>query len=154
MHLTKWRLALFAVFGCFTLAGQPLVQSVTVAGTGLEVNLGTQVGRPFDNRTVAEDVRSLWSLDRFDDIRVETAEGTDHDIAVVFRTSPRQFFIIRNVRIEPNTFGLASTLPEGARIDRRRAHDLTEDMRKQLQERGFTDARVTYELTPAIGDTV
>jgi outer membrane protein assembly factor BamA len=154
MHLTKWRLVASTVFSCYALAAQPLVQSVTVAGTGLEVKLGTQVGRPFDTRIVEQDVRYLWNLDRFDDIRVETAEGTDHDIAVVFRTSPRQFFTIRSVRIEPNSFGLTSTLPEGVRIDRRRAHELAMDARKQLQERGFPDARVTYELTSAMGDTV
>src|SRR5713101_8412110 len=148
MHLTKWRLVASTVFSCYALAAQPLVQSVTVAGTGLEVKLGTQVGRPFDTRIVEQDVRYLWSLDRFDDIRVETVEGTDHGIAVVFRTGPRQFFTIRKVRIEPNTFGLASTLPEGVRIDRRRAHEVAMDAQKQLEERGFPDARVTYELTP------
>jgi len=154
MHLTKWRLVSIALVGCFKLAGQPLVQSVTVVGTGLAVKLGTQVGRPFDTRAVERDLRYLWSLDRFDDIRVETVDATDHGIAVIFRTTPRRVFTIRRVAIEPNTFGLTSTLPEGTCIDRRRAHQIAIDAQKQLQERGFQDARVTYELAPAVGETV
>ena len=125
------------------------MQSVSVPGTGLAVKLATQVGRPYDIRTVEQDVRYLWSLGRFDDIRVETAQGADHGVAVIFRATPRRFFTIHEVRVVPNSFGVAIALAAGARIDREHAHDVALDARKQLQERGFPNARVDFELVPA-----
>jgi Surface antigen variable number repeat len=68
---------------------------------------------------------------------------------VVFQTTPRRFFTIHEVRLEPNTFGLRIAMPEGARIDRERAYDTALDARRRLQERGFPNAQVSYELSPA-----
>ena len=107
------------------------------------MKLATQVGRPYDTRAVEQDVRYLWSLGRFEDIRVEFAEG-----AVVFRATPRSLFTIRQVRLEPNTFELEIPKLEGERIGRERADQAAADARKQLQDRGFFNARVTYELAP------
>ena len=139
---------------CFSLAGEPLVQSVSVPGTGLQVKLTTQVGQPYNSRTVEQDVRYLWSLGRFEDIRVEAAGAPDHDVSIIFHTIPRRYFTIHEVSIEPNSFGLKVVLPQGTRIDRERAHHIAVEARKEVQERGFTNAQVTYELTPARHDEV
>ncbi len=123
-------------------------------GTRLEVKLATQADQPYDVRAVEQDVRYLWSLRRFEDIRVETAEGCDHNVAVVFHTTPRRFFTIHEVKLEPNSFGLNIALPEGTRIDRERAHTIAMNARKQLQERGFLNAQVSYEIAPIVHNQV
>src|SRR5437667_6762873 len=51
-----------------------IVRSVSIPGTQLDVKLATQVGRPFDAASVSEDLRALWNLGRFSDVRVETEE--------------------------------------------------------------------------------
>ena len=45
-----------------TYANEPLlVQSVVITGAGLQVNLETQVGRPYDASAVERDVLYLYS---------------------------------------------------------------------------------------------
>jgi len=132
------------------LAGEPAptVTAVSVPGTALQVKLATQVGRPYDARIVAKDVRYLWSLGRFDDIRVETA-AHDDGVAVIFRATASPHFILHEIRIEPTTYGLEIKLPAATPIDRLRAHQIAMDAQRQLNQEGYQNARVRYKLTPA-----
>jgi hypothetical protein len=134
--------------------GQPLVRSVAAPGAALEVKLETQVGQPYDTRAVSRDVHYLWSLGRFEDVRVEAEERSELGVAVVFRATPRRFFTIRRAMSEPNTFGLEVAWLEGSRVDRRRAHDVALQAQRHLQESGFPNARVTHELLPAAHGSV
>jgi hypothetical protein len=115
-----------------------MIHSVTVPGTHLHVKLATQVGQPYDSRTVAKDVRYLWSLGRFDDVRVEAPEPG----ALVFRVTPRTRFVVRDVRITPHSFGIQIKLPPGTPIDPAGARAIAADIERQL------DARVTETLVP------
>ncbi len=143
------RIPLYAILAATLCTGEPLVQSVTVPIPGVEVKLSTQVGRPYDSRAVERDVRFLWSFGRFEDIRVETSEGPGDAVAVVFRATPRQFFTVREVTLEPNPFGLGVPDLRGARIDREAAQQAASQARRELELRGYAGARVAYELTPA-----
>src|SRR5271169_4954253 len=67
-----------------SLAGEPVITSVAVLGTTADVTLSIQVGQPYNASLVEKDLRRLWSLRRFSDIRVETSER-DGGTAVVFR---------------------------------------------------------------------
>ena len=139
-----------AFFAATLCSGEPFVQSVTAPGVGTEVKLATQVGRPFDSRAVDRDVRFLWSLGRFEDIRVELSEGQGDAVAVVFRATPRRFFTVREVALEPNPFGLGAPPLKGARIDREAAQYAASQTRRELEQRGYPAARVAYELAPAV----
>jgi hypothetical protein len=119
-----------------------ILHSVTVPGTNLDVKLASQVGTPYNADTVARDVRYLWSLDRFDDIRVEEPEPG----ALVFRVKPRRHLLLRQVRLEPNTFGLEITLPEGTLIDDVHAHEIAVAAQQQLQARGYPAPLVKESL--------
>ena len=68
-----------------------LIHSVTLPGTVSGVNLATQVGQPFDSAAIAKDVRTLWNLGRFQDIRVETIERPD-GADIVFHGTPEPQF--------------------------------------------------------------
>lgn len=128
----------------------PVVRSIELRGSNAPVNFATQVGRPYDRGTIEKDVRQLWSLGRFDDIRAETAPDSD-GIAVIFNVVEPAKLRLHKVRIEPSTFGLRLTLPEGTRIDRLRAHEIATEARKQLNAQGYTDARVEDKVVP-LGD--
>jgi hypothetical protein len=120
------------------LAAALLVNSVTVPGTGLHVKLGTQAGRPYDARTVAKDVRWLWSLGRFDDVRVEEPEPG----ALVFRVTPKPRLLLRDVRLTPHSYGIEIRLPPGTPIDPAGAREIARGIERQL------DLRVEETLVP------
>jgi hypothetical protein len=141
-------LTCFFVYSALAEDSPPTVASVTVPGTGLHVNLATQVGHPYDARTIAKDVRYLWSLGRFDDIRVETADR-DGGVAVVFRASVAPHLFLHEIRTQPNTYGLDMKVSEAAPITPLRAHQIALDAQRQLNREGYRSARVQYELAPA-----
>jgi hypothetical protein len=115
-----------------------LIQSVSVPGTQLDVKLTTQVGQPYDARTIEKDVHYLWSLGRFDDVWVEEPEpGT-----LLFRVKRKQRHVLREVRLEPHSFGLEIKLPPGTPIDRVSAREIARGVEKSL------DARVEETLIP------
>jgi len=122
-----------------------LIHSVTAPGG---VNLATQMGRPFDAAAVTQDVRALWNSGRFHDIRVETIERPE-GVDVVFHAVPEPQYSIREVRLQPNPFGLQPSLPPEAMLTRARAQDLARTARQQLVERGYANAKVDWRLSPA-----
>lgn len=126
----------------------PSVVSVTVPGTSLQVNLATQVGRPYDAKTVEKDVRYLWGLGRFDDIRVEAARHAE-GVAVVFRASVTPHLFLHEVRIQPNTYGLDLKVPEATPVTPLSAHRIALDAQRQLNQEGYQGARIRYLLAPA-----
>src|ERR1700686_2935752 len=130
------------------LMASTLVRSVSVPGTNLQVNLATQVGAPYDADAIARDVRYLWSLGRFEDIRVATVEDKD-GIDVRFRVTLEPRYSLHEIRIQPNTFGVEMSLPEGTLLTRRQALQLALQAQRQLNDRGYRKAKVTYALAPA-----
>jgi hypothetical protein len=130
-----------------------VVRLVDVRGTKIRVDLATQVGQPYDALTVREDVRKLWNMGRFEDVRVETTPR-ENGTAVVFRVVETQPRVLHKILIEPSTFGLQLTAPEGTPMNRLRAHALAVEARKQLQAQGYSDPRVDYRLTPFVGNQV
>src|ERR1041384_5559335 len=92
-------LAALGVFVVPVTWAAPIVTSVSTPGANLSVSLSTQVGRPFDAATVRKDVRYLWSLGRFDDVRVEQSEQSD-GVALTFRLVPRPNLFLREIRME------------------------------------------------------
>ena len=132
------------------LAALLLIRSVSVPGSQLAVNLATQVGAPYDAKTVARDVRTLWSTGRFRDVRVESVEdagGAD----IVFRVTKEPEYPLREIRLRPHAFGLQLSLPPGTLVTGPRAHDLALAALRQLRERGYARARVTASVEPAAG---
>jgi len=130
------------------LAAILLIHSVSVPGTNLQVNLATQVGRAYDAATIDKDVRTLWSLGRFHDIRVETIqseEGAD----VVFRVTPEPQYPLRDIRLKPNTFGIQMSMPPETVLTQARAQELAVAAQRQLNDRGYAKAKVAWNFSPA-----
>ena len=130
------------------LAAILLIHSVSVPGTTLEVNLATQVGQPYDAATIDRDVKTLWNLGKFHDIRVETVnsdDGTD----VVFRVTPEPQYPLRDIRLKPNTFGIQMTMAPGTVLTQARAQELALEAQRQLNEKGYYKAKITWSFSPA-----
>jgi hypothetical protein len=71
---------------------------------------------------------------------------------VVYHVSPSADLRLRDVRIEPSSYGLRITIPEGAPINRVRAHQIAAEAQKQLSAQGYMDAQVDYDLIRLAGN--
>jgi hypothetical protein len=131
----------------------PLVTSVAILGTNLPVKLATQVGQLYTAEAIEKDVRDLWRTGLFDDIRVETTQQGD-GTAVVFDVLPSPDLRLHDIRIDPSSYGLRLTVPEGTPINRMRAHEIAAEARRHLNAQGYTDAQVDSELVPFAGNQV
>ena len=132
------------------LAAILLIHSVSVPGTTLEVNLATQVGQPYDAATIDRDVKTLWTLGKFHDISVETVnseEGAD----VVFHVTREPQYTIRDIRLKPNTFGVQISIPPGTMLTAVQAQQVANSAKKQLNEKGYSTAKITWAFTPVGG---
>jgi len=132
----------------FAQEALPVVTAVEVRGAAPPVNLATQVGRPVDATALRRDVRSLWALGRFNDVRAEEVPR-DGGVAVVFRVTPRTNLRLREIRIEPHSFGLNPAVPPETPVDALAAHQMALEARRALNARGYPSARVQEELRAA-----
>ncbi len=128
--------------------GNDVVSSVDFQGADPRVNLETQVGRPFDQKTVDDDVQHLWKLGRFDDISVKTRSQPD-GTAVIFDLKPAVGPRLRQVHVEPSSVGLNVSVPEGTVLDAREAHEIAGQAQRELVAAGYRDAQVSYSIQPA-----
>jgi outer membrane protein assembly factor BamA len=130
-----------------------VIKSVRVVGTTTPVELKTQVGQVFDAGTIQSDVHRLWSTGRFDDIRVETTPQDDGTL-VVFNVVEMPQYLLHQLHVEPSTYGLQMSLPEGTPITRLRAHQIAFQAEQSLRSDGFRNATVDYDIVPFIGKKV
>lgn len=86
-------------------------------------------------------------MGRFEDIRVHTTDRPD-GTAVMFEITPSRGVRLRDVRVEPSSYGLRLKVPEGAPLDRLREHEIAAEATKQLRAQGYVDARVDYDVVP------
>ena len=131
----------------------PMVLSVEVQGSSLKPKLATRAGNRYDADLVAKDVHTLWATGLFADIAVETAKNPD-GMSVIFHVVEKPPLKLHEVRIEPHTYGLRFSLPEGTPMDRASAQRAAMDFRSKLAEQGYTDAQVDPELIPRHGNKV
>lgn len=142
---------------CFPLfaddSAPQLISSVSVEGSSFRVPFATQVGQPYDSDKIQNDVHQLWRTGRFEDIRVET-RNEEQGTVVIFHVVEAQPMQLHELRMEPSTFGLQFTVPEGTPINRLRAQQIANQAEQQLKEQGFRDAEVDYRLVPFTGKQV
>jgi len=131
----------------------PLVESVSVEGTTTPVKLDTQVGQPYDTDVIDKDVHRLWKMGRFEDIRVESKPGAS-GTAVVFHVVEAPVMHLRQLLVEPNSYGLKMSLPAGTLLNRLRAVELAQQARGELLAKGYVDAKVDPEIVPTTGQQV
>jgi hypothetical protein len=114
----------------------------------MEVKLATQVGHPYDAKAVAADVRTLWNIGRFSDVRAEAEEDGDR-IDVVFHVVTEPRYSLHEIRFEPHAFGLTVTVQPGTLLTRAQAAQNAANAREQLVQKGYANAKVDWHFTPA-----
>jgi outer membrane protein assembly factor BamA len=130
------------------LVSAALVRSVSIPGTEMDVKLATQVGQPYDAAAVQRDVRTLWNLGRFSDVRVETQQTKDGGVNVFFRVVTEPRYGLHEVRFEPHSFGMQQTVQPGTIFTRMDAAKLAATTRSQLAGKGYNDAEIDWRFKP------
>lgn len=151
--LLRTVLAGLLIFANLFAEEAPLIPLVGRVDAPAGVKLRTQVGQPVDAATIAADVKTLWATGRFDDVKAETVEESDGTL-IQFHTAPKAGLVLREMRLEPHTFGLQAALPAGTPMDRLRAHQVAQELRNRLIEQGYQDPKVEDHLVPAGGNRV
>lgn len=123
------------------------VKSVTVEGGASKIPLATKVGEPVNQTVLGKDVRALWASGQFADIQVKTNEERD-GTNVIFVVTPKKQLYLRDMRIEPNSYGMTPNLKPGSPVDEVQAQRIASIIKGKLVEKGYKDAIVDPELTP------
>ena len=113
----------------------------------MDVKLATQVGQRYDAAAVERDVRTLWDLGRFSDVRAET-RGDVNGVDVVFHVEPEPRYDLREIRFEPHPFSLQVFLQPGTLLTRAQAAQTAARAREQLIRQGYKDPKVGWRFEP------
>lgn len=138
-------LALFAL--SLQASENKAVQSVEIAGPHPTVDLETKAGEPLDPARIERDVKHLWAVGRFEDVRVESLEEPA-GVRVTFHVTPKPPVRLRNLVVEPPLPGVTATVPPHHPLDGAAAQQLAAEVRRQLISQGYPDAKTQARILP------
>lgn len=154
-------LAALALLGTAAAAPPPVVERVEITGNvrveedAIRVHLETQPGAPLDPAVVDRDVRAIYAMGFFDQVRVETAPAAGGRVVVTVRVDERP--LIRSVEITGNE-KLDRAELEGALklrpyviLDPEKARQGVAAARKLYADKGYLDAEIRWTTRP-VGD--
>ena len=93
-----------------------VVKEVTLHGSDVKVKLATRAGAALDQAKLNKDVKTLWATGLFEDIKVNTTQEPD-GVIVEFAVAAKPATYLRDLRIEPHSYGLQPAIPSGAPLD-------------------------------------
>ncbi len=111
--------------------------------------LATRVGEPLDSRRVAEDIRRVYDLGFFRDVRVTAEPGAQGAIVVVHvQENPiiRQVAITGNDGLGSDDIKEALTLTAGSTIDYPLLIENTQRIQALYQSKGYHLAKASYSI--------
>ena len=119
--------------------------------------LQTDVGKPYSPQTLSEDIKKLYALRTFDDIRVTAEEiegGIRLIINVVEKPTIRKVTFSGNQAIKADEITKRILLKERATFDRNLLNDTVASLQQHYREEGFYFAHVTPEITEVADNQV
>lgn len=140
------------------LPPSPLIREIVVTGTRMveeatvRARIGSREGAPYDTEQVSQDVRSLFELGSFEDIKVD-AESFEGGMRVTFRVFERP--LLNALEIEGNKELSTEDLREKAALPLTVPYNpvavaaAVERMRAFYREKGYYQALVRTAVEPA-----
>ena len=139
-------------------ASGSVVQEVVVTGTrriepdAIKAVIGTKVGEPFSEERLAEDVRRIYALGFFHDVRVEVGAATNGgaQVTYVVEENPviRQVSITGNEELGSDDIKEKLTVTVGSTVDYPLLLENAARIEAQYQAKGYYLAKVKYVLEP------
>jgi outer membrane protein insertion porin family len=175
VHLTLWLLAMAMTLGVSLVAAQEggeeapalpergssveaapvsrvrIEGNIRVEEDAIRVHLQTQEGKPFDRNALDEDIKSIYAMGFFDQVNADVTPERK-GVVVTFKVTERP--LVRNVTVEGNEKLKKEELEGALRIrphtilDPEKARQGIEAARKLYADKGYLDAKITYDATP------
>ena len=136
--------------------GQPIIEirfegNRRVESEAMLLELDSSVGELVGQRKLANDLRRLWSLGYFEDVRVD-GELTDRGVVLTYvvkeRPSVRKIIVEGNKEIKLDDINEELDLEKNEVLDLGKVKANIEKIRALYTESGFFLAEVSYELRP------
>ena len=136
----------------------PLIREILVSGTRMveeatvRARIGSREGSPYDTEQVSKDVRALFELGSFEDIKVD-AESFEGGIRLTFRITERP--LLTALELEGNKEISSDDLREKAALTLTSPYNpvaaaaAVERMRALYREKGYYQALVRTAIEPA-----
>ena len=129
------------------VAGNRMVEEATV-----RARIASREGAPYDTEQVSRDVRALFELGSFEDVKVD-AEGFEGGVRLTFRVTERplliELVIEGNQEISAEDLRGKAALPLSAPYNPVTAAAAVERMRALYREKGFYQAAIRTTTEPA-----
>jgi outer membrane protein insertion porin family len=123
-----------------------------VEDDAMRANLLTRAGGLLDLDKIREDVRSMWKLGFFSDVRVEASRGPRGGVIVVFavkeKPSVRKILVSGNDELDLDKINEVLDLKRDAILDVTKVKQNKEKIHDLYVEKGYYLATVEYELKP------
>src|SRR4029077_6088810 len=125
--------------------------NIRVEEDAIRVHLQTQEGKQFDRTAVDEDIKSIYAMGFFDQVNADVTP--EHKgVVVTFKVTERP--LVRNVSVDGNEKLKKEELEGALRVrphtilDPEKARQGIEAARKLYADKGYLDAKITYDATP------
>jgi outer membrane protein insertion porin family len=123
-----------------------------VEDDAVRVNLLSTVGAPLDRNKLREDVRALWKMGFFEDIRIQAERGPSggYVLTYVFAEKPsiRKILVQGNDELDLEKINEVLDLKRDAILDITRVKKNTQKIRELYVSKGYYLAGVDYEVRP------
>jgi len=139
-------------------APAPVIREIVVTGTRMveeatvRARIGSREGSPYDTEQVSRDVRALFELGSFEDIKVD-AEGFEGGMRLTFRVTERPLLnaleIAGNKEVTTEDLREKAALPLTAPYNPVTVAGAVERMRSLYREKGFYQVAVRTAIEPA-----
>ncbi len=149
----------------FSEEGGKIVKAVevkgnkTVSSLTILAKVKTQIGQPLSSTVLNEDLKRLYGLGFFTDVRIEQEDAED-GVKVVFVVVEKP--ILAEIRIEGNQQLKKDQIKKemqsvvGDFVDQKRVRDDVEAVKKLYEKKGFSEATVdsSFEVSPETNQAV
>jgi outer membrane protein insertion porin family len=111
-----------------------------------------EVGQPLELRQIQEDIKALWKTNQFDDIRVETEEGSEGGVVVIYvvreKRSIRKIYVSGNSEVGLDKINEVLDLKKDTIYDPAKVKRNAEKIHDLYVEKGFylADVRTDFKI--------
>lgn len=121
----------------------------TVSSLTVLAKVKTQPGAPLSSTALNEDLKRLYGLGYFTDVRIEqeeTADGVNVIFVVVEKPVLSNIEIVGNLKLKTGDIKKEMQSVLGDFVDQKRVRDDVEAVRKLYEKKGFSDAHIEHAL--------
>ncbi|ACL03484.1 outer membrane protein assembly complex, YaeT protein [Desulfatibacillum aliphaticivorans] len=139
------------VLGRKTVMDIKVVGNSRIESDAIIEKIKTKKGDMYSPGAMADDIRAIFAMGYFEDIRVEsqeTAGGVIITFTVLEKPTLHMIKLAGNKKIEDDDILAAMDISRGSILNIRRIEDNINKIRELYKEENYHNAKVTYEITP------